>query len=573
MTKRAFSYILIIFSIFSIFACGGGGGSPGVNPSQSKLTSSAGTSLILPSGSYKNYLISGGVPPYQVASSEPSIAVGSLNDKTLSIGAISGGTAVIRVFDFKGDTIETSVTVGSSIPLYTTATNPFSLRPASTTASCAGSLSAAQRATYAISGGSPPYRVTSSNTGVLAVSMPDAAHWEAVATNTVGTATVKITDSTGASLSVDFSNVSSSAVALGVSPSDLTMPAGYEAEVTVTGGVPPYRPAGGIPAAIQVSPPCNEDGKFKIKGSLASELEIGFVDAAGSSAKVKVTINTATPNFRMSPSPISISENGNESLTLSLFGFYGDIGTGVASGSVCIYLSDPSFFALDSSRSQCSIFSPASRTFTLNTGSRGSRCVAGNTEIQVRAVDSVQQLAQASITILDNGSGCNNASGAFSLSPNAVIVSSGLTAEVLIRGGSGSYSVNSSDPSIATASVSGGVIAISGGAQSGSARILVTDSATGSSAEVAVTNATTTGSLVVSPTSLTTTPGTTAVAIVTGGSGRYGVSNVNSGVVESAAVSGNVLAVTGGASPGSIEVIVYDLTTPSNFFNVRIGNN
>lgn len=654
-----FRFILFLISALLFASCGGGGGSSGANPSQPTLTTTAGDVLTIPAGAFKEYSVSGGVPPYQVSSSEPAIAVASISDKTLSIGAISGGKAVIRVFDFRGTKVEAGVTVGSSVPLYTTVSSPFTLRPSSSTVTCTGSLSAAERAVYAISGGSPPYRVASSNTGVLAVGMTDGSHWEAVATAMRGSATVRITDATGANLALDFSNVSTAGVALTVTPTELTMPAGYEAEVTVAGGMPPYRAAGGIPAAIQVTPGCNEDGKFKLKGNLTSGLDIGFVDSAGQSVKVKVTINTATPSFRMSPSPMLISENGTDAITLSLNGFYGDTGTAASSGSVCIYVSDPTFFSLDASRTQCSTFSPGARTFTLNTGSRGNRCVNADTEILVRAVDSAQQTASASITIVNNGTGCNN-NGALSVSPSAVTVRTGLSTDVLIRGGAGLYSVASANPAIATAVIADNLVTITGGATSGSTTVLVTDAASGNTATVTVTNSTggggggggtfsispnalsvnpngtntaailngsgtyvassgnpaiatatiggssltvrggsTTGSttitvtdtvsgstasvtvtnaagsgaLTVSPSIVYTVTDVPTTAFISGGSGTYGVSNVNGAFIKAAAVSGTIVTFTGGDLPGSVTAVVFDLGTGSSASVLVVNNN
>ena len=572
-----FRFILFFISAVLLASCGGGGGSTGANPNQPTLTTTAGDVLTLPAGSFKEFSVSGGVPPYQVSSSEPAIAVGSIKDKTLSIGAISGGKAIIRVFDFRGTKVETEVTVGSSIPMYTTAPSPFALRPSSNTVTCSGSLAAAERAVFAISGGSPPYRVTSSNTGVLTVALTDATHWEAVATATRGSATVRITDATGANLTVDFSNLSTTASTLTVTPSELTMPAGYEAEVTVAGGTPPYRAAGGIPAAIQVTPACNDDGKFKIKGNLTSELDIGFVDSAGQSAKVKVTINTGTPSFRMSPSPMLISENGTDAITLSLYGFYGDTGTGASSGSVCIYVSDPTFFALDSSRSQCSTFSPGARTFTLNTGPRGNRCVNANTEIQVRAVDSAQQSASGSITIVNNGTGCNN-NGALTVSPSAVTVGTGLSTEVLVRGGAGLYSVTSANPAIATATISDSLITITGGATSGSTTVLVTDVASGNTVTVAVTNSSGGGggggggggTFSISPNTLSVNPNGTNTAAILNGSGTYVASSGNPAIA-TATISGSTLTVKGGNTTGTVTITVTD-TVSGGTTSVSVTN-
>lgn len=445
MMMKTIRCVLLGFIASVMVACGGGGGSSGANPSQAALTTTAGDAVILPSGAFRTYTISGGVPPYQVSSSEPAIAVGSISDKTLSIGAIAGGTANIRVFDFKGTVVSTAVTVGSSVALYTTA--PSALK-----------IGVGVTRTFAIGGGSPPYTVEGGNASVAVVTQTDATHWSITGKALGGSDELKIRDSAGATVTIAFTT---EAPALRISPDKLTMPAGYEGEVTVTGGQPPYYPGGGIPAAVQVSPSVSQDGKFKIKGNLTSTLDVTFVDSAGQSVKVEVTINTATVSFRMSPSPISINENSVDELTFSMFGFYGDTGTGPSSGSVCIYSSDPSYLALDPSRTTCSTFSGSDRTFKIITGSRGKRCVSSDTPVQIRAVDTQGQVALGTITILDVGTACGAVDGSLTLNPSSVTVVVGGTSTVLISGGSGNY-VASSLVGGVSASVSGSQLTVTG---------------------------------------------------------------------------------------------------------------
>ena len=719
------NYMRIIFLLISatLFAsCGGGGGSAGSNPNQPNLVTTAGDVLTIPAGAFREYAVSGGVPPYQVSSSEPAIAVGNINGSTLSIGALAGGKAAIRVFDFKGTSVLTDVTVGSSIPLYTTAPSSINIGVNVTRS-------------FSVGGGAPPYTVVGSSSSVATVVQTDSTHWSITGVAANASGTVKIRDAAGASVEVGFSTTPPE---LRISPDKLTMPAGMEAQVTLSGGQPPYSPAGGIPAAIQVTPAVSTDGKFKIVGNLASKLDVTFVDSAGQSAKVEVEINTATVSFRLSPSPVSISENSIDDLTFSLFGFYGDSGTGASSGSVCIYVSDPKYFALDSSRTTCSIFSSALRTFKLVTGTRGNRCVSADTPIAIRVVDSQGSVASGTVTIVNNGTSCGGSStglsvtpssvsvrpglssdvvvrggdgrytavsgnlgvatvtvsgdivtvtggtasgvttvtvidadtglsttfsvtngsgsgpgaltfspttvavtpglsngvavfggsgsyvattsnpsiatvavsgstvtvtggatrgvatvtvtdsvtgnsgtvsvtngntvGALTVSPTSVVVQSGLTNDVTVSGGSGSYIVSSGNPSVATAAVSASTVTITGGPLTGSTSVRVTDTVTGLFGDISVTNSTTSGGLLASPTSLFTTTGTTATAVITGGSGRYGVSNFNSAIAATAVVAGNTLSITGGASTGTVNVLVYDVVTPSINVMVKVEN-
>ncbi len=640
---------LIVFFLAFLVACGGGGGSSGANPNQPNLTSTAGDVLTIQAGAFRQYTLSGGVPPYQATSSEPAIAVGNVSGNSLSIGAISGGKAQIRVFDYSGASVSTEVTVGSSVPLYTTAPSVLSV-----------GVNLPARI-FSIAGGSPPYRVEGGDGLIALVTQTDATHWSVVGKALGGSFPVSISDSGGSTPIVV--QVSTSAPALRVSPDKIKTKSGNEIIVTVSGGQPPYTSAGGIVSSIATSPTVSADGKFLITGLRAGTYDVTFLDSAGQSVKVEVEIVTGSGVFSVSPGAISISENSDQNLTFNLYGFIGDsVGS---SGQVCIYVSDPSYFVLDASRSTCSTFSPSLRSFTLVTGSRGSRCVSVNKSITLQIVDSRGNVAalidptdanktlSPSITILDNGIGCNsanalsvmpsfvvvsrgtstavqvlggsgsysvsssnttvatatvvdsvvtitggsmggatsvlvidaltgatstvsvtsgNAAGALTFSPAAVTVQSGLTNDVTVMGGSGTYTVASTNPSIATVSAVGSTVTVTGGALSGGATVRVTDTSTGMWGDFNVTNTTNTGSLLASPTALFTTTGNIATAVITGGSGRYGVSNVNTAFAETATVSGNTLSVKGGAFTGSVGVIVYDVVTPSSSVTVTVSN-
>jgi len=640
---------LVLFFVAFLAACGGGGGSSGGNPNQPNLTSTAGDILTIPAGAFRQYTLSGGVPPYQASSSEPAIAVGNVSGSTLSIGAISGGKAQIRVFDYSGASVSTEVTVGSSVPLYTTAPSQLSV-----------GVNLPAR-TFSIAGGSPPYRVEGGDGLIAVVTQTDATHWSVVGKALGGSFPVSISDSGGSTPVIV--QVSTSAPDLRVSPDKFKTKSGNEIIVTVSGGQPPYTSAGGIVSSIATSPASSADGKFTITGLRAGTYDVTFMDSAGQSVKVEAEIVTGSGVFSVSPGAISVSENSNENLTFNLYGFIGDsVGS---SGQVCIYVSDPSYFSLDASRTTCSTFSPSSRSFTLVTGSRGSRCVSASKSITLQIVDSRGNVAALidptdsnktllpSVTILDNGIGCSSAgalsvvpssvtvsngasttvqvfggsgaftvtslntavatatvkdatvtikgegtggstslliidtltgatttasvtngsaAGALTFSPSAVTVQSGLANDVTVLGGSGSYNVASSNPSIAVVSVTGAKVTVTGGALSGGSTVRVTDAVTGIWGDFNVSNTTNTGLLLASPTALFTTTSKVATAVITGGSGRYGVSNVNTAFAEIAKVNGNTLSVTGGASTGSVGVIVYDVVTPSSNVTVTVSN-
>lgn len=464
----------VLFFVAFLGACGGGGGSSGGNPNQPNLTSTAGDILTIQAGSFRQYTLSGGVPPYQASSSEPAIAVGNVSGSTLSIGAISGGKAQIRVFDYSGASVSTEVTVGSSVPLYTTAPSQLSV-----------GVNLPAR-TFSIAGGSPPYRVEGGDGLIAVVTQTDATHWSVVGKALGGSFPVSISDAGGSAPVVV--QVSTSAPALRISPDTLKTNSGSEAIITVSGGQPPYAPAGGIVSAITTSPALSTDGKFSLVGWQAGKYDVAFMDAAGQSVKVEVEIFTGSAVFSVAPGGLAVSEISDQDLTFNLYGFAGDA-TG-SSGQVCIYVSDPSYFQLDSSRVTCSVFSPSARSFRLVTGSRGNRCVSGSKTITLQIVDSRGNVAKLpdptdeklflppTITILDNGTSCEAGvvnTGALSVTSSSVSLSAVSTnASVFVLGGSGSYVVSSSNPAVAIATASGTQVAITR-VGAGGADIKVTD--------------------------------------------------------------------------------------------------
>ena len=467
-----FRIIYLLGAAVLVTACGGGGGSPGANLNQSALVTTAGESVILPNGAFQTYNVSGGVPPYRATSSEPAIVLGNVNDNTLSIGAVAGGVASVRVFDHSGAAVSISVTVGSSNPMFSTAPSAFTLRSPGQRKTCAGGTSTAgETAEYAIAGGARPYTISSDQPQVVAAEMIDASNFRVTAVSR-GTASIIIRDnnnrSTPVTLTVNsglFSGVPDMANSL----TDVKISVGVESRVLISGGMPPYSVGGNIPATVNVSPACSDSGEFLVTGNLAGVFEIGFLDSAGStSPKTKFTFTPDAASFRASPGFFSISEDAAVNfLEFQLFGFTGDTGTSATSGEVCIYVSDPSYFQLDA-RTTCSTFSAGSRKFRLIRGSRGNLCVSGNRTLSLQIIDSrgfvatgrtdegdIEKLILPSITILDNGTACEAGrvtDGRLTVLPNgAVTLSPTVTvADVFVMGGSGDYLVRSSNETVAT---------------------------------------------------------------------------------------------------------------------------
>lgn len=516
--------IWMMLLIAALVACGGGGGSSGSNPTQQQLVTTAGGEVILPVGAARNYQISGGVPPYRVGNTDQAIAIGQVSGNTLIIGTLSAGSTKIDILDNSGASISIGVKVGSSIPLYTTA-------PGSLTIGVGASVAR----TFWIGGGGAPYTVEGADSNIAVVQMLNDTQWRVTGVAR-GSTTIKIRDAAGVEVSIGLEVGSPE---LRISPTELTIPVGLEAVAKISGGQPPYRVAGGIPGAITATITGDE---LRIIGSLASALDISVIDAAGQTVKVKVEINISTTAIRLSPSAVAISENDNQNIQFSIFG---------AVGATCVFTSDPSF--LQPTTPGCLNRS----SVTLQTGTRGSRCVNGDKVVTLTAVDANRSVGTAEVAIIDNGS-CGN----LVVLPATARVRTGATMQLALEGGSGSYVVSSDHPSVATATASGSVVVVMGGTLTGDAVITIRDQSDTSKVvtlPVKVFSDNNPGStvLMASPQTLDIAAGFSADVLLNGGSGSYDFAMSNSAVAN-AALAGNKLTVTAGTTTGSATVTVRD---------------
>lgn len=487
--------LLALTTIFFVVACGGGGGSPGSNPTQSSLSVTAGELVILQPGEFQSYTISGGVPPYTTSSSEPKIASGNVRDKTFSIGALTGGNASLRIFDRSGTTISVAVTVGSSTPFYSTAPSTFTLRAPGQKITCndTGSVPG-ETVEYEVVGGTAPYTAVSNQPQIVTVGKAanSSFRFSAVAR---GTAQITIFDSSNSNAPITLtvnSGILSGTPDLVNTLEKIKIPIGVESRVLISGGFPPYYAAGNIPATISVTPSCSDNGEFRVSGKLAGTFDVGFVDSNGSFSPLSnFEFIPDAASFRASPGLIQISENSNpEYLEFQLTGFTGDTGSAGSGEEICIYVSDPSYFTLDPSRSTCSLFSSANRSFRLIRGTRDSFCVSSNKSISLNIIDSKGFIATGStdedgnlvpplITLLNNGTACEDGRSdddeLTALPSKSVTLSATATVtDVFVMGGSGSYFARSANALIATATLTGNRLEVNRLA-AGNTTITVTD--------------------------------------------------------------------------------------------------
>jgi hypothetical protein len=524
MMNKILNYFIAAIIAVILAACGGGGGSSGGNPSQPDLVTTAGAEVILPVGAARNYQISGGIPPYRVGNTDQAIAIGQVSGDTLTIGTLRAGGTKVSVLDNSGKSVSINVKVGSSTPLYTNA-------PGSLTVGVGSNVAR----TFFVGGGGAPYTVEGGDSNVATVRMLDDTQWRVTGV-AKGATTIKIRDAAGEEISIALQVGSPE---LRISPDKLTMPVGLEAVAKLSGGQPPYRVAGGIPAAITAEIVGDE---LRIKGNLASKLDISVMDAAGQIVKVEVEINTATTSIRLSPSDVAISESDTQSIQFGIFG---------AVGKTCVFTSDPSFF-------QPTVPGCAVRnSVTLETGTRGSRCVNSDTPITLTVVDEKQSVGTATVTIVDNGS-CGN----LTILPGSAQVRVGATMQLAISGGSGDYIVSSDNPVVATATASGVVMVVTAGSRTGTAIITLRDKSNVSKVATLVVTVVTDSTpgvppVVASPQTLNLSTGASADVLLSGGSGNYDFAVSNSAVA-TATLNGGKLTVVAGNTAGNATITVRD---------------
>ena len=135
-----------------------------------------------------------------------------------------------------------------------------------------------------------------------------------------------------------------------------------------------------------------------------------------------------------------------------------------------------------------------------------------------------------------------------------------------VRGGAAPYSVNSSDTSIVSASISGSTVTLSGLPKAGNATILVTDAA---GATLTITATVQVSTMSVSPASITGPAATSNTITINGGVGPYTVSSTNTAVA-TASVSGSSVSVSLVAQ-GSADIKITDAAGTSVVVSVTVN--
>lgn len=588
--------ILALTFLLLLSACGGGGGSAGNTSGGAALFTTAPSNITIGANETHTYTIGGGVPGYVATTSNSALKV-SINGKTLTVMGNGTGSTTITVTDAKGDKVTIAATVGTGLPfaigadselkisvggsssnfaliggsgVYTASSNntvvatvtqsgnQFFVTGISSgiaTITLADSLGAtksikvtvgssapffvtaplevqvaigADSSNYQIGGGDQNYSVNSSNRQVATVTKNGSQLF--VTGVSLGTAKITVSDGTGASKTFDV-KVDSGRL-FTTAPQNVDVGVGARSAVfTIGGGSLSYTVASGDTQVATVSQTGNT---FYISGISPGVTDIQVTDSTGANNRIVVIVKF----------PVAFFTNAPTSLT---------VGVGLNSASYQIGGGSQVYFVSSNNTQVVTVTQIASTFFLTGVG-------AGTATVSV--TDSFGAKQSLNVTV---GTG----SDLFISAPTDITVGVGANSSTFdIGGGTLIYSVSSSNPQIATVTLTGSKFYVTGVAF-GKVVVSVTDSL-GTRKSVNVTVGTGIDLFTNAPPSIVVGLAVNSANYqVGGGSPPYSISSGNSQVA-TATLTGNQFFVTG-TGAGVTSVFITDSFGISKKIDVSVG--
>ena len=514
MMKPLFKYIFLMFLIPLFAACGGGGGSAGVpggslNPKAFSVN--APNTLTLAVGQSVSYQVSGGKSPYLSVTNAPSVSTAVVDGSTLTVGGFSVGEASITVTPTGGGA--SKVIALTVIPN----TRPLQLQAPGTIDMLPGNV-----ASYVVFGGTPPYRVVSSNANVvIATAVSGEIRLQAL---DAGDASIQVFDSSGDAEPITRSvTVVSSASLFTTESSTLTMAPNVVRNSTIGGGVAPYTVSSSDTGVIKAT----VTGTALTITSVADGF--GFVDitdARGRKIFISVTVSSGTvvSLFTTESSTLTMAPNVVRNST---------IGGGVAP------------YTVSSSDTGVVKATVTGTALTLTSVADGF----GFVDI----TDARGRKIFISVTV-SSGTVAN----LFTTAPATVTMAPSVTRPFTIGGGVAPYTATSSNTGAATVAVTGTALNITSVAD-GSASVVVTDArGTRVTVAVTVTSGTPADLFTTAPSALTMSPSATRTFTIGGGVAPYSVQSSNSGAVTATVPTGTSSLNVTAVADGSASLVVTD---------------
>lgn len=516
MTKliRAF-FAMMMLTLLS--ACGGGGGSAG-NTSGVGLFTTAPEKITVAPGDTLKYNIGGGIPNYIATTSSAAAAVKVIG-KELQISGVNGGTSTITVSDASGAKVLIEVTVGTGVDVFTSAPERLTLG--------IGQISS----TFTIGGGSRVYTVSSGNRQIVSVTQNGAEF--SLTGLSVGTSTVTIVDSLGGTKKVEVT-VGSGVDLYTTAPSTVVVSVGATSSTyQVGGGSEVYSFTSsdrGVATAVQTG-----TRTFTIVGQAAGRATVTITDTLGKFVKVDVVVGTLVDLFTTAPSLVSV-------------------GVGTSSAVYTIGGGSQIYAVTSSDNRIATVGQTTSKEFII-TGQTGGKAV-------VTVKDSLGKEIKIDVVV-------GTVDALYSTAATDVTVEVGGANSYKVGGGTTIYSVGSSNIGVATATLTGNDLVISG-VSTGKATVVVRDSTTGSlTINVTVGTGTPTPLFTTAASDLVIAPLTSPTFSIGGGRAPYQVSSSNIGVL-TASVSGTTLTLNG-VAVGTAKVIIVDAAGTTISVNALVG--
>ncbi|WP_423031929.1 beta strand repeat-containing protein [Undibacterium sp. Ji42W] len=565
--RGLFALILLI----GLTACGGGGGSAGNTSNGAKLFTTAADKITVAPGATQTFTIGGGVPGYS-ANSSNGAAIVTVSDKTLTIKGGGGGSATVTVKDSSGASVSIEVTIGSGLTLFTNAPDAVTVGVG------------AQSAEYTIGGGSLTYTVGSSNNQIADVVV--SGNRFIIVGVSGGKATVSVRDSIGGLVTIQVT-VGSVDALFSTSGTDINVGVGSAVTYVVGGGNGPYS-VGSSNVAVATA---NISGtKLTVTGVGVGTANVILRDATSGNVTIKVTVGSTADLFTSAPailtvgigtsSPTFTIGGGSQIYTVTSgntqiagVGINGNKFTinGVSAGKTTVIVKDSlganvsidvtigsgaAFYT--TAPTDITLAVNGSGTYVMGGGSAPYTATSSNTSVVTasasgnnliltgvgsgKAVVILRDAAGATLPInVTLGSG--NVNAIFTTAPSAVTIAVGSSPAYQIGGGSAPYSISSSNPAIATATLNGTNFTITGVA-TGSANIIVKDAA-GNPVTIAVSVGTgaTVALFSTAPTTISLAPGAAPVYAVGGGTAPYFATSSDTRVA-TVVVSGSTMTIT-----------------------------
>ena len=379
------------------------------------------TSASVEVGATESYTLSGGTAPYAVSSSNSAVARVVLTGTNYVITGISGGTAIITAFDTSGAAVATTVTVGAGGP----GTELFTTAPAAVT------IIAGDTATFAVAGGKAPYALSTANAAVAKIAITG--NDFAITAIAAGSVQVRLVDANGAAVTIAVTVPAPPAggALFTTAPDTVTIAAGTSAGYTVSGGTGTYSVTTGNAAVATAS---LSGGALTVNAIAAGTATIRISDSAGASDSIVVTVSQS------SPSAIVVNPNaatGNVGDTLNFLVSGGTPGYTVTINNTTLATVAPSSVPTNGGGFAVTLRNVGTTTATI--------------------IDARGQVATLPIT-------ANQTTTTLRLSPSALVIGENYAGPVTLNifGGTGPYTVFTSDESKSQVSVTGSVVTVNG---------------------------------------------------------------------------------------------------------------